>query len=62
MSLEDPEDLAPGDALDLGDAVRITKNDTNLRRTQPLSRKLADVVLHLGKRSRATTGFRRRSQ
>lgn len=50
MSLEDPKDLAPGDALDLGDTVRVTKNNTNLRRRQSLLRKLEDVFLHLSDR------------
>ena len=49
MSLENPEDLAPIDALNLRDTVGIAENDTNLRRRQPLLRKFADVLLHLEK-------------
>ena len=44
MSFQDPKDLTPSDALHLSNAVRITKNDTDLRRCQPLLRELADVL------------------
>ena len=47
MSLKDPENFAAGDTLDLGDTVRITKNDTNLRRRQPFLRKLTHAIFHI---------------
>lgn len=47
MGLQDTEDLATGDAPDLGDAVRITKKDADLGRRQSLLGELADVLLHL---------------
>lgn len=47
MSLQDTQYLAPGDALHLGNAVRITKDDTNLRGSQTLLGKLADVLINL---------------
>ena len=56
MSLQDPKDLTPSDALHLSNAVRITKNDTDLRRCQPLLRELADVLPDLNKDSNKKKG------
>lgn len=47
MGLENPQNLAASDTLHLGNPVRITKNNTNLRWCQPLFRKLTDVVFNL---------------
>lgn len=47
MSLQDTQYLAPCDTLHLGDPVRITKDDTDLRGSQTLLGKLADVLLNL---------------
>lgn len=43
--LEKTQNLATSDALDLGNAVRVTEDDTNLRGGQTLLGELADVVL-----------------
>lgn len=50
MGLQYPQNLATSDALHLSNAMRITENDTNLRRGQTLLRKLTDVVLNLGRK------------
>lgn len=42
MGLEDAKDLAPGDALDEGDAVLVTEQDADLRRHLALLRGLGD--------------------
>ena len=47
--LQQTEDLVAGDALDLGDTVRVSEQDTNLRRGQTLLGELAHVVLNLGR-------------
>lgn len=47
MSLEDTQDLASSNAADLSNAVRITKNNANLRWRQPFLCKLANVILDL---------------
>lgn len=47
MSLEDAQNLAPRDALHLGNPVRVTEDNTDLRRRQTFLRELADVVLDL---------------
>ena len=47
MSLQDTQNLAPGDTPHLSNAMRITKNDTNLRGCQTLLGKLADILLNL---------------
>ena len=47
VSLENTEDLASGDALNLSDTVRVTKNHTDLWWCQTLLGKLAYVLLHL---------------
>lgn len=47
VRLEDTEDLVSGDALDLGDTVRVTEDDTDLGRGQALARELEDVVADL---------------
>lgn len=47
MSLENPQDLAASDTLHLGNAMRITKNDTNLGWCQALLGKLTDVFINL---------------
>jgi len=47
MSFEDAEDFAAGNALDLSNAVRITKNNTDLRRSQTLLSKLANSLINL---------------
>lgn len=47
MSFKNAQDLVPSNALDLSNTMRITKNDTDLRRSQPLLRKFADVFINL---------------
>lgn len=47
MSLENPQDFTTSDTLNLGNSMRITKNNTNLGRCQTLLCKLADIVLNL---------------
>ena len=47
MSLENPQDLAASDTLHLGNAMRITKNNTNLRWCQTLFGKLTNVFFNL---------------
>ena len=47
VSLENTEDLASGDALNLSDTVRVTKNHTDLWWCQTLLGELAYVLLHL---------------
>lgn len=57
MSLEDPKNLASGDRLDLRDTVRITKDNTDLGRCQPLLSELADVLVDLRLRTKSTLGI-----
>lgn len=47
MSLKNAQDLVASNALNLSNTMRITKNDTDLRRSQTLLRKFADVFLNL---------------
>ena len=47
MSFEDAKDFAASDAIDLSNTVRISENDTNLRRGQTFLRKLADIFFDL---------------
>ena len=42
--LEDSEDLAAGDSLDLGDAVAVTEGDANMRRLGALLGELDDLL------------------
>ena len=44
LLLEDAKDFAAGDVRDLRDAVRVPKDDADLRRRQALLRELSDVV------------------
>jgi hypothetical protein len=47
MSFEDTEDFAAGNGLNLSNTVRITKNNTDLRRSQTLLCKLANILINL---------------
>lgn len=47
MGLEDPQDLASSNTLNLGNSMGITKNDTDLGWCQTLFGKLADVLFNL---------------
>ena len=51
MSFENTQDLASGDALDLSNTMRITKNDADLRRCQTFLRELTYVFFDLKKGS-----------
>ena len=42
--LEDTEDFVTGDESDLGDTVRVTKDDTDLRWGQAFAGQFTDVV------------------
>ena len=44
MGLQDTEDLVSGEETDLGDTVRVTEGDTNLRGRQTLAGELDDVL------------------
>ena len=44
VGLEDSEDLVSGNALDLGDTVRVTENDTDLGWGETSSGELEDLV------------------
>jgi len=44
VGLQDSEDSVTGDNLDLGNAVGVTEDDTDLRRGSTLSGELADLV------------------
>jgi hypothetical protein len=50
VGLEDTNDLLASDRLDLGDTVGVTKDDTDLRRSQTLLGKFADVFFNIGSR------------
>ena len=52
MDLENTQNLAASDTFHLGDPMRITKNDTNLRRGHTLLSKLADVLINLKNRNK----------
>jgi hypothetical protein len=47
VGLEDSENLVSGNALDLGDTVRVTENDTDLGWGKTSSGKLEDLVGNL---------------
>lgn len=47
VSLKNAQNLATGYKLDLADAVRVTEDDTDLRRGKTLLGELADHVRHL---------------
>src|SRR5574339_685750 len=47
MSFKNAQDLVASNALNLSNTMRITKNDTDLRWSQTLLRKLADVLLNI---------------
>ena len=44
MRFEDTEDFISSDETNLGDTVRVTEGDTDLRRSQTLAGKLDDLV------------------
>ena len=44
MGLQDTEDLVTSDESHLGDAVRITQGNTNLRGSETLTGQLGDVL------------------
>ena len=44
LRLEDTEDLVAGDKLDLGNTVRVTENDTDLRWGETTTGELEDLV------------------
>ena len=48
VGLEDTNDLLSGNRADLGDTVRVTKNNTDLGGGKSFLGKLADVVLNVG--------------
>ena len=52
MGLENTQNLAACDTFHLGDPMRITKNDTNLRRGHTLLSKLADALINLNDRKK----------
>lgn len=47
LGLKDAQNLAAGDKAHLGDSVRITKNDTDLRRGETLLGQLEDLLFHI---------------
>ena len=58
VNLQDTEDLAAGDALNLSDTVRVTEDDANLRRGETLAGELADLILKLLRRNLEPRGSR----
>jgi len=56
ICLENTHNLLSGDRADLGDSVRVTKDDTNLGGGKTLLGELADVLLDIGGRNLAPTG------
>lgn len=44
LGLEDTEDLVTSDEADLGDAVRVTEGNTDLRGGQALAGELGDLL------------------
>lgn len=44
-SLEDPEDLAPGEGVHVRDAHDITQDHTDLRRSEPTTSEFVDLFL-----------------
>lgn len=65
VGLQDSQNLVAGNALNLGNAVRVTEDDTDLRGSQTLASKLANLILELLRRGleprgrSATVGQRR---
>ena len=47
VGLQDTKDLVTGDETDLGDTVRVTEGNTDLRGCEALARQFADVVDHI---------------
>jgi hypothetical protein len=47
VSLQDPEDLVSGNEFDLGDTVRVSEDDTDLRRRKTSPGELEDLVRDL---------------
>ena len=47
VSFENPQNFAASYGLHLSDAVRVTENDTDLRRRQSFLPELADVIIHV---------------
>ena len=45
--LENAEDFVSGNTLDLSNTVRITENNTDLRRSQTLLSKLANIFINI---------------
>jgi hypothetical protein len=50
MSLEDPKNLVTGDVLDLRNSVRISEDDTNLRRRGTFPGEFANLLCYLLRR------------
>lgn len=50
VGLQDAYHLLSGNGLDLGDSIRVTQDDTDLRGGQTLLGEFADVVLDIGGR------------
>ena len=50
MSLKDTDNLLTSNRFDLCDSVRVTQNNTNLRGSQALLRKLADMIFNVFRR------------
>lgn len=44
VSLQDPEDLVSGNEFDLGDTVRVSEDDTDLRRRKTPLGEFEDLV------------------
>ena len=51
ISLQNTNNLLSGDRLDLRDAVGVTQNNPNLRRSETLLGKLADVIFDICSRN-----------
>lgn len=51
VGLEDTDNFATGDGTDLTNSLAVTENNTDLRRRQSLTSKLADVIIDLLSRS-----------
>ena len=62
VGLQNTSELATSHVLDLADAVRVTENDTNLRRSETLLGELADLFANLSafffEPARGTTAIR----
>lgn len=57
IGLEDTHNLLPGHSVDLGNAVRITKNNTNLGGGKTLLGKLADMLFDIRSGDLAPAGW-----